>query len=53
MLRSLGETFQRSLNNLKNHKAKKILISKEFIDSRLGTEIPAAKSYKTFKGARI
>ena len=44
-----GGDFSKIFRQSKNHKAKKILISKEFIDSRLGTEIPAAKVIKLLK----
>ena len=44
-----GGDFSKIFKQSKNHKAKKILISKEFIDSRLGTEIPAAKVIKLLK----
>jgi phenylalanyl-tRNA synthetase beta chain len=44
-----GGDFSTIFRQSKNHKAKKILISKEFIDSRLGTEIPATKVIKLLK----
>jgi phenylalanyl-tRNA synthetase beta chain len=44
-----GGDFSTILKQSKNHKAEKISISKEFIDSRLGTEIPAAKVIKILK----
>ena len=44
-----GGDFSKIFKESKNYKAKKILISKEFIDSRLGTEIPAAKVIKLLK----
>ena len=44
-----GGDFSKIFKQSKNHKAEKILISKEFIDSRLGTEIPAAKVSKLLK----
>ena len=44
-----GGDFSKIFRQSKNQKAKKILISKEFIDSRLGTEIPAAKVIKLLK----
>ena len=44
-----GAEFSKIFKQSKNHKAKKISISKEFIDSRLGTEIPIAKVIKLLK----
>ena len=44
-----GGDFSKIFKQSKNHKAKKISISKEFIDSRLGTEIPVAKVIKLLK----
>ena len=44
-----GGDFSKIFKQSKNHKAEKISISKEFIDSRLGTEIPAAKVIKLLK----
>ncbi len=44
-----GGDFSKIFKQSKNHKAKKISISKEFIDSRLGTEIPIAKVIKFLK----
>ena len=44
-----GGDFSKIFKQSKNHKAKKISISKEFIDSRLGTEIPTAKVIKLLK----
>ena len=41
-----GGDFSKIFKKSKNHKAKKISIRKEFIDSRLGTEIPTAKVKK-------
>ena len=44
-----GGDFSKIFKQSKNYKAKEILLSKEFIDSRLGTEIPAAKVIKLLK----
>ena len=44
-----GGDFSAIFKQSKNHKAKKISIRKEFIDSRLGTEIPASKVIKLLK----
>ncbi len=44
-----GGNFSKIFKQSKNYKAKKILISKEFIDSRLGTEIPSTKLIKLLK----
>ncbi len=44
-----GGDFSTIFKLSKNYKAKRILISKGFIDSRLGTEIPTAKVIKLLK----
>ena len=44
-----GGDFSKIFKQFRNHKAKKISISKEFIDSRLGIEIPTAKVIKLLK----
>jgi len=44
-----GGDFSKIFKESKNQKAKKISISKEFIDSRLGTEIPTAMVIKLLK----
>ncbi len=44
-----GGDFSKIFKQSKQHKAKKISISKEFIDSRLGTEIPTTKVIKLLK----
>lgn len=44
-----GGDFSKIFKQSKNHKVKKILISQEFIDSRLGTDIPTAKVIKLLK----
>ena len=44
-----GGDFSTIFKQSRQHKAKKILISKEFIDSRLGTEIPATKIIKLLR----
>jgi len=44
-----GGDFSAFFKQSKNHKAKKIVISKEFIDSRLGTETPSTKIIKLLK----
>ncbi len=44
-----GGDFSTIFKQSKNHKAKKISISKNFIDSRLGTEIPTNKVIKLLK----
>ena len=44
-----GGDFSKIFKQSKNHKANEISISKEFIDSRLGTEIPAAEVIKLLK----
>ena len=44
-----GGDFSKIYKQSKNHKAKKVSISKEFIDSRLGTEIPTARVIKLLK----
>jgi len=44
-----GGDFSTIFKQSKNNKVKKISISKEFIDSRLGTEIPATKVIKLLK----
>ncbi len=44
-----GAEFSKIFKQSNNHKAKKISITKEFIDSRLGTEIPVAKVIKLLK----
>jgi phenylalanyl-tRNA synthetase beta chain len=44
-----GGDFSKIFKQSKNHEAKKISISKEFIDSRLGTEIPTPKVIKLLK----
>jgi len=44
-----GGEFSKIFKQSKNHKVKKISISKEFIDSRLGTEIHSAKVIKLLK----
>ena len=41
-----GGDFSKIFKQSRPHKAKKIVISKEFIDSRLGTEIPTTKIIK-------
>ena len=44
-----GGDFSKIFKQSKSHEAKKISISKEFIDSRLGTEIPTPKVIKLLK----
>ena len=44
-----GGDFSKIFKQSKNNKVEKISISKEFIDSRLGVEIPAAKVIKLLK----